>query len=256
MQFFDNLFLGIKTYGSALTFIRKHKLWHFFFFPLLIGLFLVVVAYMGIQVIVDEFNAWNDGWLDVDANADDWWNIGKSSLGVVLGFVAKYGLILLYFTINKYLVLIVMSPVLALLSEKVDKIVTGTDYPFDGDQFFRDVLRGIWISLRNMFLEFGVIILVSIFSLFLPFISPFTAIFIMLVEFYFYGFALMDYTNERRRLKVKDSVRFIKSNRGIAIGNGGMFSLLFFVPVLGAMVAPVLGTVAATLAIYKKEGNY
>jgi CysZ protein len=253
MNFFNDLFLSVKSYGSAYRFVKQHKLWHFFFFPLLIGLLLLIGAFFGIQLLVEEFNSFNNSWLAIEGDADDWWNIGKTAFSWFANYVVKFGLIILYLTINKYIVLILVSPVLALLSEKVDQKLTGKEYPFNGDQFFRDVLRGVFMAIRNMCLEFGVIFLVLILSMFLPFISPFTAMFLLIVEFYFYGFSLIDYTNERKRLKIRDSVRYVRANKGLAVGNGGVFSLLFLIPLLGVVIAPVLGVVAATLAIHKKD---
>ncbi|MFT6843918.1 MAG: CysZ protein [Flavobacteriales bacterium] len=253
MNFFNDLFLSVKSYGSAYRFVKQHKLWHFFFFPLLIGLLLLIGAFFGIQLLVEEFNSFNNSWLAIEGDADDWWNMGKTAFSWFANYVVKFGLIILYLTINKYIVLILVSPVLALLSEKVDQKLTGKEYPFNGDQFFRDVLRGVFMAIRNMCLEFGVIFLVLLLSMFLPFISPFTAMFLLIVEFYFYGFSLIDYTNERKRLKIGESVRYVRANKGLAVGNGGMFSLLFLIPLLGVVIAPVLGVVAATLAIHKKD---
>jgi CysZ protein len=253
MNFFNDLFLSVKSYGSAYRFVKQHKLWHFFFFPLLIGLLLLIGAFFGIQLLVEEFNSFNNSWLAIEGDADDWWNMGKTAFSWFANYVVKFGLIILYLTINKYIVLILVSPVLALLSEKVDQKLTGKEYPFNGDQFFRDVLRGVFMAIRNMCLEFGVIFLVLLLSMFLPFISPFTAMFLLIVEFYFYGFSLIDYTNERKRLKIRESVRYVRANKGLAVGNGGVFSLLFLIPLLGVVIAPVLGVVAATLAIHKKD---
>jgi CysZ protein len=253
MNFFNDLFLSIKSYGSAYRFIKQHSLWQYFFFPLLIGLTLGIGAYLGIEILVAEVTSITNNWLEVDTNADDWWNIGKGAIAFAAKYLVKIGLVLLYLTISKYVVLIVVSPVLALLSEKVDQIITGKEFPFNGDQFFRDVLRGIFMAIRNMCYEFGIIFLVLILSVFLPFISPFTAAFLILVEFYFYGFSLMDYTNERKRLKVRDSVRYVRQNKGLAVGNGAIFSLIFLIPVLGVVIAPVLGVVAATLAMKQKD---
>lgn len=253
MNFFNDLILSIKSYAEAYRFIKKHSLWQYFFFPLLIGLALGIGAYLGIEILVDEVTTITTNWLAFDADADDWWNIGKGAIAFAAKYLVKIGLVLLYLTISKYVVLIVVSPVLALLSEKVDEIISGKSFPFDSDQFFRDVLRGIFMAIRNMCYEFGIIGFTLILSLIFPFLSPFTAAFLMLVEFYFYGFSLMDYTNERKRLKVRESVRYVRNNKGIAIGNGAIFSLIFLIPVLGVVIAPVLGVVAATLAINKKE---
>jgi CysZ protein len=65
----------------------------------------------------------------------------------------------------------------------------------------------------------------------------------------------MDYTNERRRLTVKQSVQFIRKNKGVAIANGAVFSFLLMVPYCGYSLAgfgAIISVVAATIAIHQK----
>ena len=73
--------------------------------------------------------------------------------------------------------------------------------------------------------------------------------------FTFYGFSFIDYTNERRRLSVKQSVAFIRQNKGVAVTNGAVFSLLLMIPFCGYSLAgfgAIISVVAATLAIHQK----
>jgi CysZ protein len=145
-----------------------------------------------------------------------------------------------------------MSPIMALLSEKTDEIITGKKYPFVWDQFVRDVFRGIAIALRNMFIEFGFII-ASFFLMWIPVIGWVMPIILLLISYYFYGFSMLDYTSERRKLKYRESIRYIRSNKGLAIGNGFIFSLLFSLPIFGGMIASVVAPVAATIAVIELE---
>ncbi|MGL5891378.1 MAG: EI24 domain-containing protein, partial [Bacteroidia bacterium] len=66
---------------------------------------------------------------------------------------------------------------------------------------------------------------------------------------YFLGFSMMDYSYERRRMKISEGVRFTRRHKGIAMANGFVFSLLLLIPFLGISIAPVLSCVAATLAV-------
>ena len=78
----------------------------------------------------------------------------------------------------------------------------------------------------------------------------------LLVSSYFYGFSFIDYSNERNKLSVKESVRFIRKNKGLSVGIGMIFSFCFYVPYLGGIVASflaVVSTVAATLAVLEKD---
>ena len=57
-----------------------------------------------------------------------------------------------------------------------------------------------------------------------------------LIGFFYYGFAFLDYINERRRLDIVESILFVRKNRGLAIAIGSIYSLLILVPVdLGAL---------------------
>jgi CysZ protein len=50
-------------------------------------------------------------------------------------------------------------------------------------------------------------------------------------------------------LNVSESVRYIRKYKGVAIGNGFIFSLLFAFPIIGSMLSTVLAPVAATIAV-------
>ena len=68
-----------------------------------------------------------------------------------------------------------------------------------------------------------------------------------MIQAYYAGFGNADFTLERRRYKVNDSVRFMRQNRALALGNGAGFLLLLLIPVVGLVLAPGLGAVAATI---------
>ena len=71
-----------------------------------------------------------------------------------------------------------------------------------------------------------------------------------LVASYFYGFAFIDYTNERNRLSLKQSIQFVRTNKWFAIGIGTIFALCFMVPLIGGIIASfacIVSVVAATI---------
>ncbi|MFX7764047.1 hypothetical protein ABTK05_20530, partial [Acinetobacter baumannii] len=77
------------------------------------------------------------GWLDKTDNG-------------LLGFVFTMGglilwliLMLFYFSLFKYLFLIIGSPVFAYLSEKTVAIIEGKDFPFSFPKIIHDAYRGI-----------------------------------------------------------------------------------------------------------------
>ena len=60
----------------------------------------------------------------------------------------------------------------------------------------------------------------------------------------------MDYTLERH-FSSRESIRFVKSHRGLAIGNGTVFMFLLMTG-FGFLFAPPLAAVAATIETVKR----
>ena len=81
-------------------------------------------------------------------------------------------------------------------------------------------------------------------------------IFYLMIAFYFYGFSFMDYASERRRLTVKESVHFTRKHFVTAYVLGAVYGGLFFISNFGmamepgVVLAPILGTVAGTIAVH------
>ena len=76
-----------------------------------------------------------------------------------------------------------------------------------------------------------------------------------MVQAYYAGFGNMDYTLERH-FKYRESVKFIRRHRGIAIGNGLVFILFLIIPVIGViLVLPMSVTAASikTVELLKKD---
>ncbi|MFT5969688.1 MAG: CysZ protein [Flavobacteriales bacterium] len=239
---FKEVRVAISAYSEAWSFVKQHKLWVYLLVPGLLNVLLIVglilsAIYLGDWAsitLLDLFTFEKDTWL-------------ASTMSFAFAFFIRFILIYIYVLIYKNLILIIVSPLLALLSEKVESIKTGKTYPFNLKQFLRDVLRGVWIATRNLFRE---LFLVLLFSLFTGFLSPF---FIFLIESYYYGFSMLDYSNERKKMSVRESIDYIHRHRGLALGNGIVFYGLFLIPFIGWMVAPALGLIAATLTVLKSD---
>jgi CysZ protein len=164
-------------------------------------------------------------------------------------------LILFYFSLFKYLFLIIGSPLFAYLSEKTEAIIEGKEFPFSFKQLMKDIVRGIRLALRNMLWQ--TVYVVSIFILaFVPVIGLITPLLALLVECYYLGFSMLDYSCERNKLSPSQSIVFIGRHKGLAIGNGMVFYMMHFIPVLGWLLAPSYAVIAATISLYntKNEG--
>jgi CysZ protein len=255
--------LSIGSFFKAFSFLRKHKLRHYYLYPIILG---VLVFGGGMWFILDYVDALREWLMDVlnieisGISKDNgfWENVKQGGLKfteVLLFFSLKIGVLYILLKANKYIVLIFLAPVLAYLSEKTEEILTGNEYPFNMRQFLYDIWRGVLIAIRNMFIEISLTIAIFVVTFFVPIISPLTAIFLFMVGSYFYGFSMFDYWNERRKMKMGESVKKMREMKWYLIGNGAIFSAFMLIPVIGTVLAPMNAVVGSVIAYDEIEKN-
>lgn len=241
--------LGLKNYGKALPFILNHKLGIYLVSPLIIGIFIFVLFQFFIGYLISDYiNDFLVTYLNLEGKFNGSGFI-QTLLHGLIWILVKIMLFMIVAYVAGYLTLIVNSPILALLSEKVEEQITGKTYPFKIDQLVRDSVRGISIALRNSVLQ--AVITAGLFLLgFLPipFIGLISLITIYLIGCYFYGYSFLDYFNERQRLTQSQSTQYVRKNKFLAITLGLGFSLALMVPFIGSLVASVVAVISVTAA--------
>ena len=240
---------AIQAYFQTHRFIIKHRLWKWIFIP---GLIYALLFCVGIYFFWKSSNYAIDFML-LKTGVKDW--IQKMQNGWLSWFIIfaqlmlHMVLMLFYFSLFKYLFLIIGSPLFAFLSEKTEAIMEGKDFPFSFTQLIKDIIRGIRIALRNMLWQ--TVYAVSIFILaFIPVIGWITPLIALMVECYYLGFSMLDYSCERHKLSTSQSITFIGKHKGLAIGNGMIFFLMHLIPFLGWVLAPGYAVIAATISLY------
>lgn len=252
----NQLRLSIKSFFQAFSFLRKHKLRHYYIYPIILGVLVFGVGTMFSFYYVDLLRDWLVNLLDFEITgvSDDnsfWENVKQGGLKfgeIVLFALIKISIFYLLLKANKYIVLIFLSPVLAYLSERTEEILTGNEYPFNTRQFLYDIWRGVLIAIRNMVIEVAITVVVFVITWFVPIISPLSAIFLFIIGSYFYGFSMFDYWNERRKMKVSDSIRNMRAMKWTLIGNGAIFSAFMLLPIIGTILAPINAVVGSAIA--------
>lgn len=258
--------LGIQTYFESFRFIRQKGLMYFYLFPLAIVLLLSFLISGAISNTVDALSQFINQTLGLEQvhpeNEDFvdtliWWlsNAGKYTLRIVL----YIGFYYLYFKLLKYIILILMSPVMAFISERTEAAITGKTYQFNLIRLIKDALTGVRIAIRNLLIELAAMLLIwliglSLSAIFLPIIliyTPIAGVFLFAVSAYFFGFSTIDYNTERWGFSYQERISFIRQNLGLSLSNGLFFALWLMLPVVGALIATVSCTVAATLACHE-----
>jgi CysZ protein len=244
--------IAIQSYRDAHRFIVKHKLWQWILIP---GVIYAILFCIGIFLFGKSCSSAIEYLLNVSglggwakASGQGWLKllffVGSSMLWLIL--------MLFYFSLFKYLFLIIGSPLFAYLSEKTEAIMEGKDFPFSFAQLMKDAVRGIKLALRNTLWQTVYTVSILILS-FIPLIGWFTPFFALLIECYYFGFSMLDYSCERNKLSPSQSIAFISRHKGLAIGNGIVFYLMHMIFLVGWILAPSYAVIAATLSLIKTK---
>lgn len=248
------LVISIQAYFRAHEFIRRHNLWKWILVPGVIYAFLFMTGMWLFWTSSGDFL----DWLFRSAGIKNWLDQMQNSLLNYLfitgSIIFRLILLFFYFSLFKYLFLIVGAPVFAYLSEKTESIIEGNDYPVKILQLLKDIIRGIRLAFRNTLWQSVYTITILLFSL-IPVVGWVSPVIAFLVECYYYGFSMLDYSAERHKLSPSQSIAFIGSKKGLAIGNGMVFYLMHLIPILGWVLAPAYAVVAATLSLYHPNDN-
>jgi len=234
---------GVTAYGEALQIIRKQRLWKYFVVPALISLVLAAIIFGSSWYLSDDVGGWLSNLYP--------WEFGKLAVEKISSIFGGLLLVALGLILYKNLVMALASPFMSLLSERIERNLGAgiDDSPLTVRRILSETIRGLRIALRNIIRELLITLLLLLLGL-IPIFAPFTAILIFATQAFYAGFGSMDYILERH-FNMRDSVRFVRANRGLAIGNGTVFLLILMTGV-GFLIALPLSTVAATTETLKR----
>lgn len=271
--------IGIRGFTRAFGFAVRNGLWWMFLVPVVLWLvFAGGILWVSTEA-VDLVSGWVSGFWDINVQPSDrtglegaWDDVSgffTSARDVVVLVAVKLALWFLFGLVGKYLVLILLSPLLAYASERTEEIITGQTFPFRFGLFIKDVGRGVLMALRNGSLELLINIAVWTATLFIAPFAPVSAVALWLVSSWFYGFSMFDYVFERQRMGIRASARAARDRRGIVLANGTLFNLLMNPPplywLLGPLaplisaacfcIVPVTASIGAVLAWHEANGS-
>jgi len=235
---------GITDYIRALKFLFHRKVFLFAIIPGLLALVFSTIMFFVIKNYSDDIGSWMWGWYK--------WEWGRAAIETGATWISGIIMLAVSIFLFKYIILIVSSPFMSSLSERVETILTGenVNQPLSMSTMTEGLMRGLRISFRNIFRELGLSVVLLILSLF-PVFAPFTSIALLTTQAYFAGFGNLDFSLERY-FNVRESVAFVRDHKVYTLGNGIVFIGLLLIPVIGAVIAVPLGTAAATIGVVER----
>jgi len=252
-QFTSSISAFIKSFGLFF----KYGLWWYLIFPLIFTIFLSAIA----STYTDMFSAY------LEAKTNSIFQEYLSTENTVLSYLNRAVVWLIKLTLKlslaiamlfyaKYVVLLLLSPVLSMLSFSFAKKHFLSDEPNSVSLFIKQIFRALIVIIRNIFLQsILMIISFSLVYIFPPLIIIQPILFTV-IALYFYGYTFIDFVLERKNLSPKATDIYVFKNFGVAIGIGLCFSILFKIPFIGIIFAPILATVAATFICEKSAEKF
>jgi len=230
---------------KAIPLISELRLWKYVLISAIISLVVAAVTLYSstfIGVIISEFLS---GFYKWDTGSGVFSNITKWLATILSG--------LTFLFLLRYILLIILAPIMSFLSEEVEEKFTGRSLNkgFSLARSGKELIRGVRMALRNISRELFFTAILFILG-FIPIFAPFSLVMIFLVQAYYAGFGNTDYYLERH-MGLKESAQQMKRNKGLAIGNGGIYLGLLLIPVIGVIFGPVLATISATVQAIEDE---
>lgn len=143
------IIIAIQSYARAHRFIQKNKLWNWILVPGIVYCLLFVVS---MYFFGKTANAFID-WIMNVSGLGAWLHETRSGaigfLVTLSGIVLWIIQMLFYFSLFKYIWLIIGSPVFSYLSEKTDQILNGRNETISKAQWLKDIFRGISMADRK-----------------------------------------------------------------------------------------------------------
>jgi CysZ protein len=238
--------IAVQSWGEAHRFIQKHKLFRWIIIPGIIYSLLFIVGMIFFWRSSDDVISWISNQLGVEAWLQKERSEWLSFFFVMMGMMMRLILVLFYFSLFKYFILIIGSPLFAYLSEKTEAIIEGKEHSFNWSELKKDCTRSIKLALRSCGWQIVYLIALVLLSL-IPLAGWITPLIALLMECYYFGFSMLDYSLARNGSTPSQSIQLIGRHKGLAIGNGVLFYLAHIVIIF----APAYAVIAATLTIQK-----
>jgi CysZ protein len=234
IKFHTDALLEILGYFSQGKFLK-------FFIPGLVVALIFWQAFIAAEFISDSFSFLQS----IPLIGDILYSLVSGTVGVI-HFILQQVFI--------FFILTLLSPFNTVLSERIDTEITGKPFPFDMTRIPGDILRMIAVVSIALILEFIVSGIWWMVTGLIGFHMLDGIIYFVIASF-FYGFSFYDYSLERYKIGIGGSMNYAFSNCLNMFLSGALFLLLYNIPLIGVIIAPVLTTMVSTIVYLKNKSH-
>jgi len=243
--------LASTNYQVSIDFVKEHRIWEGILKYSWLGKFLLVAGVIGgITFIKFVFSYWSNVEMTSELSLA---NVGSSLSGF---FTEGYSL----FVVGgfKYVILIFMEVVIFHFARRTLEIKLGVDMDTSFQAFIKAQTRMIRVVFYSWIMETIITFIIVTIGFSIFGLSAVGSVATFLIQSYFLGFAIIDNYNEMYHMTVKQSQRYSNQYAGVTLVVGIATYILLILPLVGAMLGPLIGAVVAVLTmheLYLKDQN-
>jgi len=232
----------------------QHRMWKWMIIPGILYGFLFVIG-------IDYFSQTSSlfiEWIILKTGLKSWVDtLGNNIIGffITMGsFWLWFTLLLFYFAFFKYIFLILFSPIFSYQHLRIAAIQKNEVFQFKWSEYFILIIRAIKLNLTNMLWQFVYLIPIILVCT-IPIIGWFTPIFTILMECYYFGYAMLDFGLATENKSRTSASNYVSTHKGSPIANGIAFYIMHLIPIVGWMTAPFYALIAAHLNTQEIKDN-
>ena len=242
IEVMNTLLYHIKGVTKAIEFVTKGKYLLFFIPGAILTIIYLYFSYIASSIGESVVLASDYSWLD--------WIAGyvNSAIDAAFSvFSAIFSQIYIFFVIT------LLSPFNTYLGEKLEEELTGRKTEGGLVRFITDFFRMVLVVIIILIIEYGIMAVFSLFSWVfgLSFLNEFVY---WIMSAFFFGFSFYDFALERDKIGVFSSLGFAFQKPLTMTLTGGIFLIVYAIPVAGIPIAPVLTLMISTVVyLYIKK---
>lgn len=244
--FVDHAKLGFNSASKAMHYIRDNRLWHGFWNYGWVSKILMMAGLLVGLEYLDIYGKW--------ANNTQSANMMQSvvNTGALIKDFAVGSFDMFYNGTLKYVILILMEVFIFHVVRRCFEMLSGKEMDDSFKAFMQAQIRMIKVIFKcwliEIILTFIISTLLSVFGL-----EMLKYPLLLVVQCYFLGFAVIDNYHEMFEMSIRESDYATREMPGLALSIGLIVYILMLIPLAGAVIGPLIGAVAATLALYKLD---
>ncbi len=221
-------FLAALPYALRTRGVKRHIA-----VPIVITIVLLVVLVVGVFLLTN--------WLIGPAGDGTTAQIGRTLLQVIIVVALLVGAYLLFFPLARVL----LAPFADKISERVEALALGEppSSEFELAPAATDAARALVEAIKMLAFQASI----SLPLLLIPVAGPPLAI---MAGVFFNGLGAMDIAMGRKRMGLREKLRFARAHLGFVLGLGATIYLVMLVPFVNLLAIP-LGAVAATMGFLR-----